>query len=353
MLRTAAGVVFALLAVAAQPAVWGQTFTTFDPPGSQGTTPVSINPAGQITGSYTDASFATHGFVRTTDGTITSFDAPGADHGTFPALITPQGLIVGIYFDANYSTQPFLRAHDGTFTTFQIPSAGAFIYALVASSAGATAGAFFGSNGPQMFLRSPSGHFTLIDFPPAFLTFFFVPNVTAMTPGGTILGSYFDSNGTIHGFLRTIDGNFTTFDAPNAATGFFSGTTPSSISDSGIVSGFYNDSTRNSELRLFVRASNGVFSSFATPQPGNASGAASINPPGAVAGYVHNFVCAGFSCTDQLIGFLRDANGTVKQVNDPAAVQGTGATAINPTGTITGFYLDANSVAHGFVRTPN
>ena len=77
MLRTAAGVLLALLAIAAQPAVWGQTFKTFDPPGSQGTTPVSINPAGQITGSYTDANFATHGFVRTTDGTTTSFDPPG------------------------------------------------------------------------------------------------------------------------------------------------------------------------------------------------------------------------------------------------------------------------------------
>src|SRR5713101_4434471 len=147
MLRAGAMVLLALLAIAAQPSAWGQTFTTFDPPGSQGTSPVSINPAGQITGNYFDANFTTHGFLRASDGTFTSFDAPGASHGTFPAFITPQGLIVGTYFDATFITQPFLRATDGTFTTFQIPSPGASIYALVANSAGVIAGAFFDSNG--------------------------------------------------------------------------------------------------------------------------------------------------------------------------------------------------------------
>src|SRR5262245_22362251 len=169
-LRVPIFLISVVLAFGLAPVAKSQTYTTFDPPGSQGTSPVSINPAGQITGNYVDANFATHGFVRATDGTITSFDAPGAAFGTFPAFITPQGLIVGTYFDANFSTQPFLRAADGTFSTFQIPSPGASLYALVANSAGGIAGAFFGSNGPQMFLRTPSGKITLIEFPPAFLT---------------------------------------------------------------------------------------------------------------------------------------------------------------------------------------
>ena len=266
--------------------------------------------------------------MRATDGTITSFDASGASHGTSPAFITPQGLIVGTYFDANFSLQPFLRAKDGTFTTFEIPSPGASLYVLVANSAGAIAGAFFGSNGsPQASLRAPSGQFTLFEFPPAFLTFFFVPNIVAMTPGGTILGSYFDSNGAIHGFLRTIDGNFTPFDAPNAVAG---GTSPTSINEGGIVTGFYFDTTHNSELRVFLRASNGVFSSFATPQLGTFGGAASINSSGAVAGNVQNTVCTSVSCTTALISFLRAANGTVSSVNDPEAVQGTAVIGINP-----------------------
>src|SRR5271168_4927598 len=107
ILRTGAGMLFALLAMAAQPSAWGQTFTTFDPLGSQGTSPVSINPEGQITGNYSDANFATHGFLRAKDGAITSFDAPGPSNGTFPAFITPQGSIVGTYFDANFATHIF------------------------------------------------------------------------------------------------------------------------------------------------------------------------------------------------------------------------------------------------------
>ena len=351
MLLAAARVCVTALAIAA-PAARSQTFTTFDPPGSQGTSPVNINPVGQIVGNYFDANFVTHGFLRTTDGAIISFDAPGAIFGTFPVAITPQGLIVGTY--NNPTPQIFLRARDGTITTLEIPSPGAFFSGgLVANSAGAIAGEYFDSNGnPSVFLRSPSGNFTLFELPPAFNMSFFAPNITAITPGGTLLGNYIDANFGVHGWLRTIDGTFTTFDAPNAATGFLTGTSPTSINDSGTVTGFYFDTTKNNELRVFLRAPNGVFSSFDTPQFGSFGGAASINSSGAVAGNVVNSVCSGFVCTNTPISFLRSAGGTVSPVNDPQAVQGTAAVAINPAGTIIGSYSDANGVAHGFVMKP-
>src|SRR5262245_60680240 len=111
-LRTAVLLLFALLAISVQPSARGQSFTTFDPPGSQFASPVSINPAGQITGNYFDANFAQRGFLRDADGTITTFDAPNAFFGTSPNFITPQGLIVGTYVDANFNAQPFLRAKD-------------------------------------------------------------------------------------------------------------------------------------------------------------------------------------------------------------------------------------------------
>ena len=50
------------------------TSITFDPAGSINTVPLSINPTGEITGFYEDTSFLNHGFVRTRDGTITTFD---------------------------------------------------------------------------------------------------------------------------------------------------------------------------------------------------------------------------------------------------------------------------------------
>jgi hypothetical protein len=64
------------------------TFTTFDAPGAgtgayQGTFAISINPAGAITGYYTDASNVDHGFLRARDGTITTFEAPGSGTGAY------------------------------------------------------------------------------------------------------------------------------------------------------------------------------------------------------------------------------------------------------------------------------
>ena len=55
--------------------------TSFDPPGSIYTfvcEETCLNAAGEITGSYYDASGVQHGFLRESDGTITSFDAPAS-----------------------------------------------------------------------------------------------------------------------------------------------------------------------------------------------------------------------------------------------------------------------------------
>jgi hypothetical protein len=72
-----------------------------------------MNPAGTITGSFNDGFTINHGFVRTSDGTITTFDVPGAgtgfNQGTAPLGITPAGVIMGLYRDANYGVHGFLR----------------------------------------------------------------------------------------------------------------------------------------------------------------------------------------------------------------------------------------------------
>ncbi len=139
------------------------TFTTFDLPGSTGTAPQSINAAGAITGSYTDASFVQqHGFLRARDGTLTSFDPPGATT-TFPKSINPAGEVTGYYADASFVIHGFLRARDGTFTTFNPPGATTTV--------------------PQ-----------------------------SINPAGAITGT----DAIFHGFLRARDGTFTTFDPPGA-----------------------------------------------------------------------------------------------------------------------------------------
>src|SRR5258708_32536111 len=74
------------------------TIITFDPLGSVQTMPMSINAGGAITGSYLDGT-TTHGFLRMPDGTITTFDGPGAT-GTPPARIKPPRGSPGYYVTA-------------------------------------------------------------------------------------------------------------------------------------------------------------------------------------------------------------------------------------------------------------
>src|SRR5436189_942995 len=74
--------------------VHAQTITSFDVPGSTGTVPTSINPAGEITGLYHDSGGTFHGFVRDGRGTITSFAPPGSIV-TEPTSINPAGEITG------------------------------------------------------------------------------------------------------------------------------------------------------------------------------------------------------------------------------------------------------------------
>ena len=68
--------------------------------------PFSINTAGEITGSYSDTSGVTHGFVRAADGTMTyPIDAPSASTtglfpGTLCASINDSGTFTGTYSDA-------------------------------------------------------------------------------------------------------------------------------------------------------------------------------------------------------------------------------------------------------------
>ena len=112
------------------------SITTYDVPGAgkgffQGTFDLNVNPAGVIAGYYVDESNAHHGFLRARDGTITTFDAPdagtGSGQGTTTASvdgINPAGAIAGYTLDASNVNHGFLRAPDGTFNTFDVPGGG-------------------------------------------------------------------------------------------------------------------------------------------------------------------------------------------------------------------------------------
>ncbi len=95
----------------------------------QQTNAVTINGGGTIAGVYNiDGPF--HAFIRSPEGIITTFDAPGAGtqtgQGTGPTSINDSGLITGYYIDSGNLFHGFVRDPDGAITAFD--AAGIYYY---------------------------------------------------------------------------------------------------------------------------------------------------------------------------------------------------------------------------------
>lgn len=308
------------------------TFITFDPLGSILTLPSAITASGAITGSYTDASGVTHGFLRRPGGNFTTFDVPGST-STTATSITPGGVITGWYSDTVGNVHGFLRDLGGSITSFDAPP-GANILGSIYNNpsgpppsinpAGATAGTYVDSSFVEHgFLRTADGTFTTIDFPGAFFT-----EALAINPAGEIVGDFCNAITCFQGFLRTRDGTFTVI---NANAGI-----PSAINPAGAITG----TVLTGPAGGFLQSPNGTFTVF-NPPDSTSTVPTAINPAGAITG-------SYFS--DMLHGFLRAPGGTITTFDPPGSTF-TFAAAINPSGVITGSFIDAGGVVHGFVRT--
>lgn len=153
-----------------------------------------------------------------------SFDAPFADttpgdyNGTFPAGINASGFVTGYTNDANYVSHAFLRSPNGQIISFQAPGAdinpadAQGTCATAINALGAITGYYGDSNGMSHgFLRSPNGKFVTFDPAGSSATFPMGLNLE-----GAVVGFYTDANDVIHGFVRSPDGNIATFSGPNA-----------------------------------------------------------------------------------------------------------------------------------------
>jgi hypothetical protein len=200
---------------------------TINPPGAgtdawQGTQGPGINPAGAITGFYSDSNNVYHGFLRAPDGRITTFDVPGAGsetvsgffptaigvlggQGTYPISINPAGAISGAYIDSNNVIHGFLRHPDGKFTTIDDPyagtSAGQGTIGENINPARVVAGNCTDASGViQGYVHAPDGKFTMSPHAGKGSGQGTIPLTN--NPTGAITGAYIDKDNVIHGFLR-------------------------------------------------------------------------------------------------------------------------------------------------------
>jgi hypothetical protein len=178
-------------------------YASINPPGAGcfGTIPAGINASGDIVGWYFDngGGCGLHGFLLR-KGAYTNIDVPaalGAAPGSTAATaVNDRGDITGSYSDGSGNTHGFLLS-GGTFSSFDISEA-AFTYPFGLSAEGDIVGwACCGSIGG--FLLS-NGEVSAIGFPGAGS-----PNTPAygINAPGDIVGIYFDNSGNQHGFLLT------------------------------------------------------------------------------------------------------------------------------------------------------
>ncbi len=181
---------------------------------------------------------------------------------------------------------------------------------------------------------------------------------TSINDGGDIAGVYLTAPNVAHGFVRTVvngTATFATFNAPGAGTSLNQGTFPASINAAGDVVGMYFDS--NNAYHGFVRAaSTGSITAIDVPgAPTNIGHRGtlpiSMNTGGDITGFY-------VDANDVRHGFVRAAaTGTITApIDAPGAgtglTQGTVPLSIDAGGNITGFY-NANGTFHGFIRASN
>jgi len=260
-------------------------FTTFDPPGSTFTQVASISVNGEITGTYcnTSACAPIHGFVRARDGAFTTFDSPAGSGGISAALyipggpppdINPAGEIAGTYFDAS-GEHGFLRAKSGAFTAIDVPGA-SFTEVLAISPSGAIIGDFCGQTACYVgFIRSPHGSFTTINTPGS-VACGGGDIAIGVNPAGAVTGFATDPTCSLSlGYLRTPDGTITTFGVPGAAS-----FEPMAINPAALITGWFFD---NSGAHGFLRTLDGAIAPFDVPGS-VATFATEISAAGAIIG---------------------------------------------------------------------
>jgi hypothetical protein len=309
-MRSIVGVAAVACATVASPAHAGWIFTNFSlggPDGAAGTTINGINNNGSVVG-----------FGQSSSGVFTNFAGPPG----VPTLLNIAGSTTAMANGINDSNQVVGTVNGQAFSLF--------------------------NNFQNFFMLNPASGATSE-------TAFGINN------GGLIVGQYATASGTLTpGFVYN-DGAYTTLQ-PVSPVGGVLVVNAQGINNNGIVAGFY--STNNTTMPIdgnepqhgfLYNTNTGTYR--LVPDPTVPSGNTffttqllGINDKGIVSGYVQD------TKGDQF-GFLYNSNtNSYTYLNDPDAalingVQMTQITGINNSGEITGFYINSQGLAEGFVAT--
>jgi hypothetical protein len=278
-----------------------------DPKGVHGTRAWSIDPHGDLIGSYDDANMVRHGFFWR-DGTFATIDDPHAGHGK-PGQIGPQGTtlydinvagdITGRYINSDYEARSFILRHD-KFTPVNDPEAG-----------------------------RGRGKGTQAD---------------GINDEGDVVGDYADEDFSVHGFVLH-DGTYTTINAPHAEHGRGVGTHAFGINDHGDIV------LHTQPLKQIFKGyllSDGRFMRLSDPHGSLGTFLNGINGAGVIVG--------GWIDGNNVSHGLIFCDGTFTTHDPPdagrAPGQGTTLAKINARGDIAGWYTDSYNHDHGFLLHP-
>lgn len=287
----------------------GDTFFDInDPKGVRGTRAWSLDPQGDVIGSYDDADRVRHGFFWR-DGKFTTVDDPHAGHGP-PRAGSPEGTTL---YDIN--------------------------------GAGDITGRYYNSNHEAHSFVLRRGRFTRIDDPASPRGPGYGTQADSINDEGDIVGDFTDEDHSIHGFLLH-DGAYTTINAPHAEHGPGLGTHPFGINNDGDIVLFTEPGLTFNGRGFLLR--DGHFNRLIDPHGTFGTYPQGINANGVIVGlWVDgNNVSHGWILCNDIFTTHDDPDA------GRASGQGTELTKITEHGDIAGWYTDSHNLDHGFLLYP-
>lgn len=336
------------------------SYIIVDAPGAgtgsgQGTTLWAVNSSMVSSGSYTDSSNNNHGFVRASNGTITTFDVDGPMSQTTPDWMNDNSVVIGDYIDQGTGADNgFALALDGRLITFGAGTETTdFTQPNSISDKDEVVGNYVALNGDEVYhgFLLANDAIESFDAPGAGTGAGQGTEGFDVNDAGAIVGPYYDANTVSHGYVRSKNGTYTSFDAPGAGSNAGQGTIAEGENSKGAIVGYYIDA--NNANHGFIRQPGGAITTFDAPGAGTnafeGTVAYELNSKGNVTGFYAD-------ADDVLHGFERTTKGTIVEFDAPGAGtgfdQGTLAQDISKSGVIGGTETDDSSVNHGFLRTP-